>query len=93
MNIEAFPEPEDIKNKDEKYTTGMNKSGRSWKVGVNRKPNKNWANKGAKLTWEEKQKRKKEMEQIRSQIKQFKEKKIEKRKENKQRAKQRKRQR
>ena len=29
----------------------MNKSGRSWKVGVNRKPNKNWRNPGSKLTW------------------------------------------
>lgn len=36
----------------------MNKSGRSWKVGVNRKPNKNWMNKASKMTWEEKKQRK-----------------------------------
>lgn len=53
---EKFPEPEQLKSKDEKYTHGMNKSKRGWKVGVNRTPNKNWRNKGSTLTWDEKTK-------------------------------------
>ena len=53
-NIQHFPEPEDIKNKEDKYVLGSNKSGRQWKVGVNRKPNKNWRNRGSTMTWEEK---------------------------------------
>lgn len=71
----------------------MNKSKRSWKVGANRIPNRNWRNKGATLSWDEKMKLKKEKDAVRSQIKEFKESKVQKRKENKEKAKQRKRQR
>lgn len=56
-NYEKFPEPEEIKSKDDKFTIGMNKSKRSWKVGLNRVPTKNVVNKGMHLTWEEKKKR------------------------------------
>ena len=42
---EKFPEPEQLKSKDEKYTIGMNKSGRAWKLGANRSINKNCINK------------------------------------------------
>lgn len=59
MEYEAFPQPEDIKDTDDKFTLGMNKSKRSWKVGANRKPNRNWRNRGATLTWDEKMKLKK----------------------------------
>lgn len=48
---EKFPQPETLKVNDPKYTIGKNKSGRQWKVGVNRAPNKNWRNRGSILTW------------------------------------------
>jgi hypothetical protein len=35
----------------------MNKSKRTWKVGVNRKPTKNFVSRGPPLTWEEKKQR------------------------------------
>ncbi len=56
---EKFPQPEELKNKDPAYTTGMNKSKRAWKLADNRLVNKNWRNKGNKLTWDEKTKLKK----------------------------------
>ncbi len=37
---ERFPEPEEIRSTDPKYTIGANKSKRSWKLGVNRNHNK-----------------------------------------------------
>ena len=40
MDYEAFPEPEQIKSNDPKYTLGKNKSKRPWKLGVNRKTSK-----------------------------------------------------
>lgn len=55
-NFEKFPEPEELKSKDQKFTFGMNKSKRSWKVGLNRTPTKNTINKGISLSWEEKKK-------------------------------------
>ena len=83
MDYEAFPNPQDIKNTEEKYTIGMNKSKRSWKIGSNRVPNKNWRNKGARLTWEEKTKLKKQKQEVRQQIKQYKQSKVQQRKQNK----------
>jgi len=38
----------------------MNKSKRQWKIGANKTSNKNWRNKGNKLTWDEKTKIKKQ---------------------------------
>ena len=92
QSYQKFPEPEQIKSKDEKFTTGMNKSRRSWKVGLNRTPTKNVVNKGMSLTWEEKKARAEEKKNLRTQIKQFKQKKIVKRKELKELRKQRKKQ-
>lgn len=43
----------------------MNQSKRPWRLGANRKPQRNWKNKGLKLSWEEKKERKKEMTAIR----------------------------
>ena len=59
MDYEAFPTPAEIKETSDKFTLGMNKSKRSWKVGANRVPNRNWRNKGSTLTWDEKMKLKK----------------------------------
>ena len=59
MDYEAFPTPAEIKENSDKFTLGMNKSKRSWKVGANRVPNRNWRNKGSTLTWDEKMKLKK----------------------------------
>ena len=50
--FEKFPEPEEIKSKDSKFTYGMNKSKRNWKVGLNRKPTKNLVNKGMTKSWD-----------------------------------------
>lgn len=49
---EKFPQPEELKSKDPQFTLGKNKSGRQWKLGVNRNPNKNWRNRGSTLSWE-----------------------------------------
>ena len=49
---EKFPEPEELRVKDPKFLQGMNKSKRSWKVGVNRHPTKCTVSKGPQLTWE-----------------------------------------
>jgi hypothetical protein len=54
----------------------MNKSGRGWKVGANRTPQRNYRNKGLRMTWDEKKKRAEEMKQLREQIKDYKKKKI-----------------
>ena len=70
----------------------MNKSGRGWKVGANRTPQRNYRNKGLRMTWDEKKKRAEEMKQLREQIKDYKEKKIQKKKEQKEYRKLRKRQ-
>ena len=44
----------------------MNKSKRSWKVGVNRKSTRNIVNKGLTLTWEEKKKLAEEKKNLRT---------------------------
>lgn len=54
--MEGFPQPEEIRSTEDKYTLGVNKSGRQWKLGANRVSNKNPKNKGLKLTWDEKKK-------------------------------------
>lgn len=54
MQYEAFPQPEEIKSTEKKHLVGTNKSGRSWKLGVNRTPQKNFRNKGNRMTWDEK---------------------------------------
>lgn len=92
QNYEKFPEPEELKSKDDKFIIGMNKSKRSWKVGVNRKQPKNIVNKGITLTWEEKKKLSEDKKNLRSELKEFKEKKIAKRKEMKELRKQKKKQ-
>ena len=51
MQYEAFPQPEEIKSHSAVHVTGLNKSKRPWKVGANRNPQKNFKNKGNKLTW------------------------------------------
>jgi len=43
----------------------MNKSKRSWKVGLNRTPTKNVVNNGMHLTWEEKKKKAEEKKILR----------------------------
>lgn len=91
MEYEAFPQPEQIKSNDPKFTTGNNKSKRKWKVGLNRKPTKPSISQ-PKMTWEEKKKRSEELKQLRKDIKEFKEKKIAKRKDMKEARKQRQRQ-
>jgi hypothetical protein len=58
----------------------MNKSKRSWKIGANRNPQKNFRNKGNKLTWDEKKKKAEDLKALRSDLKEYKTKKIEKRK-------------
>ena len=52
MDYEAFPQAGEQRDTDDKYTIGMNKSKRSWKVGANKVPNKNWRNRGATLSWD-----------------------------------------
>lgn len=91
MDYEKFPEPEQLKSQDPKFTTGMNKSKRQWKVGVNRHPTKAYTNQ-KQISWEEKKLRSEEMKKLRSSIREFKEKKIAKRKEMKEVRKERKRQ-
>lgn len=81
MEYEKFPEPEDIKSQDRKFTMGMNKSRRNWKIGLNRKPTKSVVNSGPKVTFEERKKRGEELKQLRNQVREFKAKKITKRKE------------
>ena len=46
----------------------MNKSKRSWKVGVNRKSTKGFLSKGPQQSWEEKKKKAEEMKSLRDQI-------------------------
>ena len=70
--MEGFPQPEEIRSTEDKYILGANKSGRQWKVGANRIPNKNWKNKGAKLTWQEKKKLAEQKKQLSQQGKAFK---------------------
>jgi hypothetical protein len=77
---EKFPEPEELKVKNDKFTFGMNKSKRGWKVGVNRQPTKVRVSKGAEISWEDKKKMAEQKKALRNQIKEFKEKKIAKRK-------------
>ena len=48
---EKFPEPEDLKVKSDKFTFGMNKSKRGWKVGVNRNSTKVRVSKGPQISW------------------------------------------
>ncbi len=57
MQYESFPQPEEIKSTDTKHVLGMNKSGRGWKVGANRNPQRNYRNQGNRMSWEEKKKR------------------------------------
>ena len=59
----------------------MNKSKRSWKVGVNRHPTKCTVSRGPKLTWEEKKKQAQDKKILRDQLREYKEKKVAKRKE------------
>jgi len=54
MQYESFPQPEEIKSSDKQHVVGTNKSGRSWKLGANRTPQKNFRNKGNRMTWDEK---------------------------------------
>ena len=54
MQYESFPQPEEIKSSDKQHVVGTNKSGRPWKVGANRTPQKNFRNKGNRMTWDEK---------------------------------------
>lgn len=51
MQYESFPQPEEIKSTEVKHTLGMNKSGRGWKVGANRNPQRNYRNMGNRMTW------------------------------------------
>ena len=67
MEYEKFPEPEEKKSTDPKFTQGMNKSKRKWKLGVNRHPSKAVVNKPT-VTWEERKKRSEEMRQLRVQV-------------------------
>jgi len=90
--FEKFPEPEDLKVKNDKFTFGMNKSKRGWKVGVNRQPTKCHVSKGPQISWEDKKKMAEQKKALRRQIKEFKEKKIVKRKEMKELRKQKKKQ-
>ena len=53
---EKFPEPETLKSTDDKFTFGMNKSKRGWKVGVNRQTTKCHLSKGPQISWEDKKK-------------------------------------
>ncbi len=69
---EKFPQPEELKSQDPKYTVGMNKSKRSWKLGVNRTSSKATLNKGSRFTWEEKKKQAQQKKELREQIKDFK---------------------
>lgn len=48
---EKFPEPEDLKVHSDKFTFGMNKSKRGWKVGVNRNSTKVRVSKGPQISW------------------------------------------
>lgn len=89
---EKFPEPEELKSKDSKFTIGMNKSKRTWKVGVNRTSTKATLSKGPKLSWDQKKKRAEEKKALRNQLREFKEKKIAKRKQMRQVRKQKKKQ-
>ena len=57
MQYESFPQPEDIKSTDAQHVLGINKSGRAWKVGANRNPQRNYRNLGNRMTWDEKKKR------------------------------------
>jgi len=65
MQYESFPQPEEIKSTDKAHVIGTNKSGRSWKLGANRTPQKNFRNKGNRMTWDEKKQRSEEMKQLR----------------------------
>ena len=65
MQYESFPQPEEIKSTDKQHIVGTNKSGRAWKVGANRTPQKNFRNKGNRMTWDEKKQRAEEMKQLR----------------------------
>lgn len=47
----------------------MNKSKRQWKVGTNRNPQKNYRNKGQKMSWEEKKQRSQSMKILRDDLK------------------------
>jgi hypothetical protein len=57
----------------------MNKSRRSWKS-VNHKPTKSTVSKGPGTTFQEKKQKAEELKQLRSQLREFKEKKITRRK-------------
>ena len=49
--MEDFEQPEEIRNTEDKYAFGANKSVRQWKLGANRVSNKNPKNIGLKLIW------------------------------------------
>ncbi len=51
MQYESFPQPQEIKSHDAAHVMGTNKSGRSWKVGASRQPQRNYKNKGNVMTW------------------------------------------